>query len=387
VRALAEQVVALTDEAARIDPATGVRHVLRQVALALVEQLEHSDPRAPSFHRYEAPWSQWGAPNPDNVYLRTVIDPTATYVVRGNVRGVRELLVSLMEGDMHLGEYGVYAERALAELDVAPDGTLELLVGPDPPGPPGPPGPPDTAHGPVGNRLPTDARARVLTIRQYQFDWERDRVASFSIERLDTRGVAPATPSPAEVAAAVARATRWVERSLHFWARHSTRDGGAPPNAVGAPTTPPGGAPHIAYAAGQWSLAPDEALLITTERPDAEYWSWVAHSRHWFDSGDFASRPTSLNHVQAHVDADGRVRIVVAGTDPGTPNWVDTSGRPAGMLAYRLIGARTKPAPVTRVVALSAVRDHLPADHPVVDVDARRDQLARRRAAVLARFA
>jgi hypothetical protein len=371
LRVFAEEMARLGDEASAIDPAIGVRHVARQAALALVEQLEHSDPSAPAFHRYEAPWSQWGAPNPDNVYLRTAIDPHATYVVRGNVQGVREVLISLMEGDMHLGEYGVFSERALHELDVA-DGTLEIVVGPD-------------EH--PGNWLPTDPRARILTIRQYQYEWEHDRVASFSIERLDTRGVPAPEPTPADVAEAINRAARWVERSLHYWARHSTRDGGAPPNEIGPPATPPGGAPHIAYAAGQWSLGPDESLLVTTDLPDADYWCWVAHSQPWFDSGDFASRSTSRNHAQVRVDADGRVRLVLAHTDPGAPNWIDTSGRPSGMLAYRLIGARTKPTPTTQVVRLADLRSELPGDHPVVDSATRREELARRRAAVLARFA
>jgi hypothetical protein len=40
----------LGEGAAAIDPAIGVRNVARQAALALVEQLEHSDPRALSFH-------------------------------------------------------------------------------------------------------------------------------------------------------------------------------------------------------------------------------------------------------------------------------------------------------------------------------------------------
>lgn len=372
LRVFAEEMARLGEEAAAIDPAIGVRHVARQAALALVEQLEHSDPRAPAFHRYEAPWSQWGAPNPDNVYLRTAIDPSATYVVRGDVRGVREILVSLTEGDMHLDEYGVFSERALPELDVGRDGTLELVVGPD--------------ERP-GNWLPTDPRARILMIRQYQYDWERDRVASFTIERVEARGVPAPEPSVTDVAAAIDRATRWMERSLHYWAQHSMRDGGAPPNTIGPPATPRGGAPHIAYAAGQWSLEPDEVLLVTTDRPDADYWCWVAHSQPWFDSGDFASRSTSRNHAQVHVDADDRIRLVLAHADPGAPNWIDTSGRPRGMLAYRLIGARTKPAPATQVVRVADLRAALPADHPVVDDASRRDELARRRAAVLARFA
>jgi hypothetical protein len=93
-----------------------------------------------------------------------------------------------------------------------------------------------------------------------------------------------------------------------------------------------------------------------------------------------------LNHTQTYVDADGRVRIVVAHVDPGVPNWIDTSGQPGGMLAYRLIGARTKPPPAARVVSVSAVRAHMPADHPVIDAESRRDALARRRTAALGRY-
>jgi hypothetical protein len=371
-RSLCERMAGLAEEAAAGGAAEGVRHLARQVALALEEQLEHADPGHPSFHRYEAPWSQWGAPNPDNVYVRTAIDPQGTYRVWGAVDGVREVLVSLVEGDMHLDEYGVWSERSLAELEVAADGTLELVVSPDP-------------H--PGNWLPTAPKARMLMIRQYQCDWEQDAVATFHIERVDTRGEPADPPAPGDVAAALERAATWVERSLRYWSAYASRGTGAPPNVVGPPRTPPGGAPHIAYGAGRWSLAADEALVVTTDVPDADYWNWAAHSDHRFDSGDFASRSTSVNHVQAHRDADGRLRLVVAAADPGVPNWIDTGGRPTGTLAYRLIGARSKPVPSAEVVPLAHVRDHLPADHPAIDGATRRDQLARRRVAVLARYA
>src|SRR5215831_14838293 len=50
-------------------PATGphhvrdVRHLARQLVLALEGELEHADAASPSFHRYEEPWAQWGGPN------------------------------------------------------------------------------------------------------------------------------------------------------------------------------------------------------------------------------------------------------------------------------------------------------------------------------------
>ena len=112
-----------TDDRGR---AEGIRHLARQSALALQGELEHADPRHPKLHRYELPWSQWGAPNPDNVYLRAAIDPSATYVLRGDVTGVHEALFSLVQGDMHLDEHGVFAEVALTDLTADADGTLEL---------------------------------------------------------------------------------------------------------------------------------------------------------------------------------------------------------------------------------------------------------------------
>src|SRR5947199_132965 len=104
--------------------ARDVRHLARQLVLALQAELEHADAGAPSFHRYEEPWAQWGGPNPDNVYTRAVIDPGMTYRVTGNVAGVRAAIFSLVEGDMHLGRYGVFAEQTLGELDAPGDGTF-----------------------------------------------------------------------------------------------------------------------------------------------------------------------------------------------------------------------------------------------------------------------
>jgi len=352
--------------------ARDVRHLARQLVLALQGEIEHGDPTQPSFHRYEEPWAQWGGPNPDNVYTRAAIDPTATYRVTGNVAGVRTAIISLVEGDMHLGKYGVYEERTLADLEVGSDGALELWISPAP-------------HG--GNWMPAHADARYLLVRQYQCDWEHDAVATLGIERFDTAGVPPPAPSEAEVAAALSRAGDWVAGSLDYWCTYVERARESlPRNAMAPPGTPKGGAPNIAYGAGWWELGADDALVITTECPDADYWGFTVHHRFRLDSGDFASRSTSINLAQAFVDDDGAVRIVVGARDPGVPNWIDTEGRPEGMLVYRSVGTRTRPVPDAVVVPVTDVRAHLPAGHPIVDASARRELLARRRAAVLARY-
>jgi hypothetical protein len=191
----------------------------------------------------------------------------------------------------------------------------------------------------------------------------------------------------AAAAEALDKAAAWVEASAPFWSDYMEgARAGMAHNAFGPPTTPPGGAPNIAYGGGWWELGPDEALVITHDVPDADYWGWTVHHRHRMDSGDFADHLTSTNGVQAEVDADGRVRLVLAHGDPGTANWIDTQGRPEGLLVYRYVGTRTRPVPEALVVPLADVGDHLPADHPRVSPDARRTQLAARRRAVLARY-
>lgn len=358
-----------TDERGR---AEGMRHLARQAALALQGELEHSDARHPRLHRYELPWSQWGAPNPDNVYERCAIDPSATYVLRGRVAGVHEALFSLVEGDMHLDENGVFAEVALSDLVVDDDGQLELVIGPDPSG---------------GNHLVSTPGARLLLIRQYMYDWARDPVVSFTIERVDTSGVAAPAPTAEGVAVALDRAARWVERSIDFWAAYvaASRDL-LEHNTFTPPNTPLGGAPSIAYGGGCWDLVSGEVLLIEHDEPDAHYWNWSIHNLHWFDSGAWDDRLMSCNGRQAHIDSDGKVRLVVAHADPGVPNWLDTEDRPLGMAVYRYVGARSKPRPSARVLALSELRSALPVDHPVVDAEARRRQLADRSRAAQRRW-
>ena len=354
------------------DRALSTRHLTRQLVMAVQAELEFADRANPVFHRYEEPWVQWGGPNPDNVYARAAIDPAATYRVTGNVAGVRAALFSLVDGDMHLGRYGVFSERGLDELAVGPDGTLEMWISPD-------------RH--EHNWIASDPEARLFLVRQYLCDWERDRAATLAIERTDARGVPPGPLTEVDVASGLERAATWVERSIEFWCTYVERARETlPHNSVSPPSTPKGGAPSIAYGAGWWDLGRDDVLLVTTDLPDADYWGWTVHHRYRLDSGDFANRQTSLNMTQAVVDADRRIRLVVAHEDPGVRNWIDTERRPEGMLVYRSIGTRSRPVPDAKVVPAAELRAHLPGTHPVVDEAERRERIARRRAGVLARY-
>ncbi len=77
----------------------------------------------------------------------------------------------------------------------------------------------------------------------------------------------------------------------------------------------------------------------------------------YLQSYDYSSRQISLNRAQTKLEPDGSYRIVLAGRDPGVPNWVDTEARPSGMVYWRfLLPEGEILTPRTRVVQLTALR-------------------------------
>ncbi|MBX3025020.1 DUF1214 domain-containing protein [bacterium] len=352
--------------------AEGHRHLARLTAFALQWFVDFGDPHHPAFLRFDDDVLKWGGPNADNTYLRARVDPGESYRVWANVRGVRALIVSTAEGDLQMGATRVFAERSLEALTVDADGYLEIALSPTPR---------------PGNWIPLVPGVEHVLIRQYVSDWEADVSVPFHIERVGHEGEAPPALSPEAIAAALERAATWVERTVVHWNAYlAARLRELEPNVMGAPRRVPGGAADILYGAGAWHLADDEALVIRCTPPRARYWSIQLYSPHWFESLDIANRSNSFTGHTAHVDEDGDVRFVLAAHDPGSPNWLDTEGRPFGLVSYRWVWTETAPVPVAARLPLAAVATHLPAAHPRLDARARVEQIRRRRAALTRRF-
>jgi hypothetical protein len=354
--------------------AEGFRHLARVAVMGLEWGMEFDDPDFPSFYRHNDDVNQWGGPNVDNTYLRARIRGDSSYRILGNVSTLENVIISVQNGDMHEGRFGVAGDLDRSQLQLAPDGSVELILSPDPP-----------QAGRNWLQLPPDADH--VAIRQYIADWEHQAPAEFTIQKLGNEGRAPAPLAPARVARGLAAAAQWVESSIPYWndwLRESVRD--VPPNKVVAAKSVPGGSSDIAYGFGRFELAPDQALIVETKRPDAPYWSIQWYTFGWFEQPEFMHRQTSLNNHQARVDADGRLRFVFAGRDPGVPNWIDTAGRRTGQFTYRWIWSKDRPVPEARVVPLAELRKHLPQDTPAVTAEQRREQLARRQLEVQRRF-
>ncbi|HEY5839975.1 MAG TPA: DUF1214 domain-containing protein [Mycobacterium sp.] len=351
--------------------AEGYRYVGRLANLAHQIYLEFADTARPALFRYEDDMSTFGAPNMDNNYARAMLEPTGTYRVSGDISGIKELLISVHEGEMALGKPAVLGEVALGDLEVGEDGWLDLIVG--------------GTQGPT-NWIALQPNSSYLNIRQFVGDWEHDPIAVLDIERLDDVG--PATNvTPASMAVALDRAATWVESAVSFWNMFA---GGleamTPVNEFLPPRYAQGGADNMVHGGTKWELGPEQALVIEFDEPVATYWSIQMYMLPWLTPLDAANRMTSINDGQVRRDEDGKIRIVMAHCDPGVENWLDTSDLTEGLCSYRWVRARTEPTPVATLVDIAEVRKYLPESTPEFSSDERTAQIGKRHRGVARRF-
>ena len=351
--------------------AEGYRYVSRLANLAHQIYLEFGSTTRPSLFRYNDDISTFGAPNTDNNYCRAMVDPAGTYRVAGDIAGLKELIVSVHDGEMALGNVAILAEVTLGDLEIGGDGRLELYVG----------GP-----GRSKNWIPLPPEAAYLNVRQFVADWEHGAIATLHIERLDDVGP-PENVTPEFIAAALDRAATWVETSVAFWNQFSgALKSSTPTNEFSAPRYAQGGAVNMVHGGTRWELDEKQALVVEFDQPQATYWSIQTYMFHWLAPLDFRNRVTSLNDTQVHVDDDGRVRVVISHQDPGVQNWLDVSGLREGLCSYRWVRATTQPTPVATLVDVADVRKHLPPSTPEFSADQRKQQMTARQRGFDRRF-
>ncbi|HXY94402.1 MAG TPA: DUF1214 domain-containing protein, partial [Acidimicrobiia bacterium] len=177
-----------------------------------------------------------------------------------------------------------------------------------------------------------------------------------------------------------------TRRSIVFWNQYmldarATQDD----NTFGDKIDVPRGLQLSQFGFCFYDLAPDEALHVHADVPDARYWSLQLYGMHWFEPYDIG-RVTSRNHTQVHAGDDKRFHLVLAHRDPGVPNWLDTSDRREGLLNFRYFWGTRLPKLEAEVVPLADVRDALPAGTPAVGPDARAAEVRARRDHLAWRF-
>jgi hypothetical protein len=70
---------------------------------------------------------------------------------------------------------------------------------------------------------------------------------------------------------------------------------------------------------------------------------------------DYSAGTGYLDRKGATTAPDGSVRLVVAATDPGTSNWVDSGSRDHGVMGLRFIRPTTRPEITCSVVPVAGL--------------------------------
>jgi hypothetical protein len=184
-----------------------------------------------------------------------------------------------------------------------------------------------------------------VTSRHY-FEGERSAgVPPIPDTALEIELVDPVSPLPPPSDETVAEGLRRVARYVRSRSLEQPKPGeadqpafvGREPNAF-PPPIPPGdhalAAKDAAYSMSLYLLGPDEALIMTGRWPACRCANVSLWNRH-LQTYDYAHRQVSLNRVQTRLEPDGSFRMVIAHHDPGVPNWIDTEGRPFGLVFWR----------------------------------------------------
>lgn len=322
--------------------------------------------------------SGFGAPCPDFHYRWTFIDGSRTYRIHGKLGNTRWQELQAQRGFWGDADQSMLGTWDFDNFKVDADGGFEIIASP-------------SKH--EGNWVELDPNARNITVmlREAWYDWENETGIQISIDCLDRPADEPVALSQAEVERRLKAIGFLTKFSIDFFLKLVDRilvEGGDKNTFWAenmAETKNVGGNPRAVYPKILFDIEEDEAIICESEIPNVRFWS-VQMADPFFQTVDYAYHQSSLNGGQVRLDSDGKARIVIARTDPGVPNWIDTVDNRAGLFQWRWYVADRHPMPVAKKVKLADLRNHLPTDTPVVTPEQRRDIINRRARAVRRRF-
>ena len=347
--------------------------------LARVEEDVIFDPDLPWFRVLDTRIRE-GGDNPDQRYLFSNIRGGETYRIWGTLGQARRLDLQVYAGTPYIPGAGGRSAAFLTfeDITVGDDGSFEVIASP---------------QRQDGNWIENPADATRIIVRQILSDWDNERPGDVHIDRVGHEGDLKPVPTTGDLAERLRSAAASFTAHVNWWPEHVERHYlSAPPNRLSMPFDPGslGGVAGRFMSAGWFDLGPDEALVLRTWPASGNY-QGIQLTDLWFSSLEYANRQTSLTADQSHPDPDGSFRYVLAGADPGVPNWLDTLGRHRGVILLRYDGVVPPTfdpahAPQAEVVPLASVREHLPAETPTMTASDRRRTIAARRRHVQLRF-
>jgi hypothetical protein len=301
--------------------------------------------------------------NPDSIYRVIPMDGVSTYRIRGHVAKNRPVV---NEFSVLSDAWQTIGNLSSGDLKVEADGGFTITVGPDP------------ATGP--NHIQTKPDANYMTIRDTLSDWAHQRPNALSVQRIAGPPDGPPLSHERQLGKVIVKIKRYFAETVKGHTRILAR----PANVFVQPEIKATDGMLItqAYSLGHFQLETDQALVLTIHPGTARYMT-VPVSNLWGTTMDPIHHLSSRNLDQVAKNPDGSFTVVLAQTDPGLENWIDTEGLSEGMLFLRWAAIADsgpnapKPAVESKVVSLT----ELPAAAPMlgkVDKAAREAELRQR---------
>jgi hypothetical protein len=237
------------------------------------------------------------------------------------------------------------------------------------------------------NHVQSTAEAHEFYIRDVLLDWARDDPNHIEVQRLGGPTTTPARTIDEQAEATAAMMAHFAD----FTGKLSHGVYKMPPNHFNLAWSADkvGAMRNQVYVMGRFDLGPDEAFVVDVSDGGAEYFT-VPLSNIWGTTLELVDRTGSLNKAQSVANDDGSYTYVIAPTDPGVANWIDSDGLREGILTLRMAefgggGPREDLGARGRVVTLDGLDAEVP-HVPRVSAEQRAAQLADRRTAYLRRL-
>ena len=370
--------------------ADGFRFLTQNLGQAFDLALETRNTQYPVIHSFCSPFRKLGGDNADYTYQQAWIDGHSQYRISGNIGSCRffNIAVQGARPEPKAGMRGLHdpfgdtpqANLFGHDMVVGWDGSFEVYIGGEKRG---------------DNWLPTTPETRKLFIRQGFDDWS-ERPVTMRIERIGMNAPRP-MPDAKEMVAAIDWAGTFVSQLMIDWpdwpyefSEDFDPDGDNSFATKRRRSDDPVYNPELDKVRGRaitsmrWRLAPDEALILEWDHDD-RFWM-LTNMGTFMNSMDYLYRPVSYSPARTKVDSDGKIRIVVAHSDPGFHNWMDTQGFEVGHIGARVNFSSEGNAYRTQVVKHADLASVLPADTARVTPEQRSAMMLQRYYSILRRY-
>lgn len=322
-----------------------------------------ADPLNPAFVPSVGYHQMYGSPNPDTVYRTATVDGRGIYELHG-YRGTAPDVTIMPFGAPTANGLETFTELNLDDLPLDDSGRFEVTLSEvRPPG--------------VECWWRLRPETRSLMLRSVSHDWGAHSDPRVAIVRTDR---AAARSHRDAVSARLQSYSQVVEAMMMSGIRRveQLRGAGVVNRLVAVDYRQGGARADQWYQEGCFELGPDEALLIETTLPQGCNTFSLSLTDAYFSTIDWAGTQSSLNHEQARIGSDRDVKLVVASTDVGVANWLDTAGHDTGVLQFRWSGGSQAPElGIHKVPVAACAAMHQPGER--IDPHERAEAVRRRR--------